>query len=599
MALFKTRPEVRLSLDGGLVTGEIGTYLVTLECPRPVVVRAVRLTVYGEVCWEHPQEGRGRGCSRFINQELSLLDAPTELDEGPHRFRAKVQLPSGIPGSWTGRALRVRYGAEVRVEIPWWLDRKIRFDLGVAEGQRTRPEPEPRAQVYVTNAGGPSIHQPYLEVSLGQHSFSPGQVLRANAALGNTHALRYEQLEVTIFARERTPLPFGADNTYEHHVARWTVPLHEGSDVGELQPIPFKLEIPDSVRPGFKIHRCSLSWHLRVRAHVPRTFDPTLDIPITVLTRTPDRGSSEAIPLAVGADRLHLIWGAVAQATQTQLVGGRLLGRVGKLEVVVERNSPKRGGRARVFGIVRFPALGVGLEAQRTLRSLLWSTHSYDLRTRDPAQTAVVQSEIGPLLDDNYTLVEVSDQHLRLVLPGTGLQLEKLQAFVEFLGELCVALQEVEALLPPAKVLLPYVEAWRSAAQVGRATLRLADLQLEFQRDGQRLTLGWEFEPTLPESPARLRATRIELFPGQSIPSRMCLSWSGHTALPEHEWPLDALVTPPGWAAPPARVSLQIETHSVRLFLPAPLADPRDELDRIEQLFALGRRIRGETGPYR
>jgi hypothetical protein len=97
-----------------------------------------------------------------------------------------------------------------------------------------------------------------------------------------------------------------------------------------------------------------------------------------------------------------------------------------------------------------------------------------------------------------------------------------------------------------------------------------------------------------------LRSTECQLDPGITIHSRHHLSWAGgvEIALPTSELPLAELIAPPSWAAG-GRVALQIDADRVLLFLPAPLPDPVFERERIEALFALGRTLRGEQGPYR
>ena len=138
-----------------------------------------------------------------------------------------------------------------------------------------------------------------------------------------------------------------------------------------------------------------------------------------------------------------------------------------------------------------------------------------------------------------------------------------------------------------------HLDAWRNAARIYGASLRVADLQLVFGRDGQTLTIITSYDDE-----GLLRSTELHLDPGVTIPSRHHLTWTGDFALPSSELDIAELAVPPSWAAA-GHVAPQIDANRVRLFLPAPLADPAIERPRIEALLALGRTLRGEQGPYR
>ena len=86
--------------------------------------------------------------------------------------------------------------------------------------------------------------------------------------------------------------------------------------------------------------------------------------------------------------------------------------------------------------------------------------------------------------------------------------------------------------------------------------------------------------------------TVLELRPSRPIDQRHHLSWSeGRGDAPDSELPLEAL-------ARGAR-GLDVGRDAVQIFLPAPLADPLEELDRISALADLGQRLEGRLGVYR
>src|SRR5690606_16942008 len=91
MTLLKTRPNLRLRRERRLVAGEVAAITVEVNCPKPVPVDAVSLTLVGDVVWfSTSQYGRHRHSSRFLEHAVALLDdTPRELTAGTHRLRTR------------------------------------------------------------------------------------------------------------------------------------------------------------------------------------------------------------------------------------------------------------------------------------------------------------------------------------------------------------------------------------------------------------------------------------------------------------------------------------------------------------------------------
>jgi len=590
MPLIKTRPKLRLLLPRRLVAGRVGVFVVEIDCPKPVPVDAVSLTLVGQVVWfTTSQYGRHRHTSRFLDHAIPLLPAaPGELEAGTHRLETKIKLGGGLPGSWEGDRLAIEYSAVIRIDIPWWPDALVEFCVRVFSA--TGPAEQSGAIVYASHIGGPPAKGPYLELSLGRRSVVPGGPTQISAALGNVERNRYRRLNVAIIALESFPSGLGGRAyVHEHVVSRWSVGLD--GHPGELQPVPFTLDLPSSLTPAFDLHGCKLEWLLQVEADVAWGVDPKLRFPIDVEPIDPADNREVAAPLAVGSDRLRLIWTAVAKATGLEYIDGCLRGVVGPVTIEVHRSQ--QSGEARVLGILEFPTLGVGLWVQRARRGLLTGVEAA-LVTRDPDQTSMVAAALdGRLAAAPAELCDANDQSLRFAKPGAGLELEPLREFVQFLVEFAPLITSLPDALPAPARVREYVGSWRRAARSLGASLRVADLAMVFEREGQTVALT-----TIYNDEGELRSTLIELIPGITIPSRHRLIWTGDVDLPTHALPLAELVTPPSWA-PGGRIALQIEAESVRLFLPAPLPNPSLERPRLEALLALGRTLRGEAGPYR
>src|SRR5687768_3708640 len=116
MALIKTRPNLRLLLERPLVAGELARFVVEIDCPKPLPVAAVSLTLLGDVVWFSTSEyGRHRHNSRFLDHPVALLDQPAELPAGTHRLATRLHLSTGLPGSWEGDRLAIEYSVAVHV----------------------------------------------------------------------------------------------------------------------------------------------------------------------------------------------------------------------------------------------------------------------------------------------------------------------------------------------------------------------------------------------------------------------------------------------------------------------------------------------------
>jgi hypothetical protein len=603
MALIKHRPDVRLLLPRPLLAGRAADFIVELDCSKPVPVDTVSLRLFGDLVWFTTNEyGRHHSKSRFLDHAVPLIDEQTELGVGVHRLRAQLLLGEQLPGTWTGEQLAVEYAVEVHVDIPWWPDKRAMFVVRLADGREALVDDQPT--VYVSHAGGPPGKGPYLELSLGQRSVRAGGLLRASAALGNVELNQYRKLQVEIIAQESYPNALGRTHVHEHALARWSVGV-EGH-TGELQPIPFSVELPRGLSPAFELHGCQLRWFVQVSADVAWGVDPKVRVPIVVQPAAIVDAIEVVAPVAVGSDRLRLIWLKVADDHELAFDHDRLCGARGEVAIEIRRDSEE--GPTRVLGRLGFPSLGVGLRPHRERRGLLGALAT-GLAARDDDQTRLITERLGAEISaSKYELLAADDQHLCIALEHAGLELAPLSEFAGWLVELASRVAALPAAMPIPACMREHAHAWARGAKLLGGRLRMAEPCIELERDGLRVSLACSYDDD-----GQLRATELTLdpvlglgidpesgpsAPGLMIPTRHQLFWSGDTALPEHELDLRDLVVTPDWAAP-NRVALLIEAQRVRVFLPAPLPDPLLERERIEALLGLGRQLRGEQGPYR
>jgi hypothetical protein len=417
--------------------------------------------------------------------------------------------------------------------------------------------------------------------------------MRLSAALGNVDRNRYRKLYVDLIARESFPQSLGHID-HDHVLNRWAIPI--GDHPAELQPILFNLQLPNTLVPAFELHGCKLAWLLSVQADVAWGVDVALLVPFRVQAQalTDQVDSESAAPLAVGSARLRLIWSDVARMTGLELTDDRLRGVVSGVAIELRRRH-EHDGRARILGLLEFPEIGVGLHHHRERRNLLGATQT-SLATRDAGQTEIIHARLAERLV-GYELIAADDRCLRFALDSAGLEHAPLRDFAAWLVELAPSIAALEASMPAPAIMAEHAPHWERAAKRFGGRLRRGDLCIELTRDELRLVIACDFDAR-----GQPRATRIELDAPAMIPVRHHLIWTGNTKLPEHELPLAELVAAPTWVASEigaSRVALHIETQRVRVLLPAPLSDPIFERDRVEALFALGRQLRGDQGPYR
>ncbi|MFV8756664.1 hypothetical protein ACNOYE_39475 [Nannocystaceae bacterium ST9] len=587
MALIKTRPVVRVLLGRELVAGEVEKVTLELSCRRAVVIDHVGLRLFGEVSWTYSGHYRGhRQNARFLAAGQVLVEGPREFPAGQHRLVAAFELPADAPGSWEGTCLSVEYRILVDVSLPWWFDVHREYAVPVFARGEARALGD-RARVWASHAAGPSGSQPYLEVALASTALRVQGELRGSAALGNVALHRYRRLQILLVARETLPRQvLQLPQVEERPVCRWNLAL---DSIDELAPLPFALRLPERLVPGFDVYECRLDWLLVVVADAARGSGAEVRLPVTIgAASSSSSAAPQAAPLAVGSERMRLIWSSVAQRTDLEFGEGRIFGAIGEgpsaVGLEVRRGLDPRGG-PRLIGELRMASLAIGL-ARRPER------RGPPLRAREPAIEDVLTRELGELVRE-WVPSDADDRRLVFERDDSGLRLDQLEPFVVGLRSIAELLARLPSLLPAPRAMQAHLATWEAAAASMSARLRRADMRIEIVRELLRVTLGCRFD----DEDGELRDTLLELDPGMAIPTRLQVNWNGHGSAPEHAWPLAELIRAPSWAK--RGVTLSIGERTVQVILPAPLPDPRLERDRIELLFELGRALHGEIGPYR
>ena len=300
-------------------------------------------------------------------------------------------------------------------------------------------------------------------------------------------------------------------------------------------------------------------------------------IPIAVVAASAalalDDGDAPA-PLAVGTERVDLLWRSLAEQSGLTFDGGAIVGRAGDAALRIAREP--RGRRGTIVGArVDLPDLGLGLEL-----------HGGRLRGRDPAQVTWLEGQLGDLLTRRPPTA-VSDRGLALELDDPGQVAAALRPFIDDVKALALLLDACRDRAPPPTAMSAHVAAWeRAAAHLG-GRLRRGPMAIVGRSDDLDVELRSEWD----EHGRPIRAV-LEARTPAAVDGRHHLRWEARSGgPPSSELPLAGL-----W---PGARALEIDEAGVRVILDGPLADPLRELGRIAALIELSGRLQGRRGAYR
>ena len=567
--LIKRRPEIMLYAPRAIRAGGEFVARLHLTCAEAVPVSAVDVELRGSFTGFLRSQGDGGTSEQVFLRQRARVAEEGELSAGEHSYLTAFRLSEGLPASYEGDDLRIEYVIAVHVDIPWWPDARASFVLKMVAAELGAPVASPR--VYASAAGGAPGSKPYLEVSLGVTDIEPGGTLRGAVALANIATNDYRTIEIGLIGVESIPQRSGR---HVHHrgARRWRLPVQA---VAEGEPQRFLLSLPETLIPGFKLGVCSLRWFLDVRANVAWSRDPQVWIPLTVRAAGVIEEGEVRAPLAVGSERVSLVWRSVAEARGLIFADGVLRWRGGDVELAVGREHRGRDGGV-LRGSLAFPGLGIGLAAENGA-----------LCSRDPEQARWLSAELGPPLTVLLP-AQADDRSLVFELRDSGQVRSTLLVFVDGLLALAKRLDPALLAMPPPSSMVALVPAWARAAQTLGLRFRPGPMVLSGRVEGCSIEVrtGWDIHG-LPDQ------TIFELLPARPIDGRHHLSWFQGEAQPESKLPLGALVS-----GERAR-ALDISADSIRIDLSGALEDPQAERTRITALAEVGKRLEGRRGGYR
>lgn len=567
MPLLKRRPEIKLFAPPVIAAGRPFGVRVVLDCSEPLPVDEVEIELLGTGVWfTTSQYGRHRNTMPFARWVARPVTERRELPSGEHAYSVTFDVPADVAGSFTGRHLSVEWTVRVHVDIPWWPDARATFDVWMVSSPEVEPPPR---RVFASATDGPKGRKPYAEVSLGTPALDPGGRLQGRVALSNTAHNDYRALKLSLVGVQSVPGLLSPMTSHDHR-ARWVVPL---SDPGEDEPIDFHLRLPSDLVPAFTTRTLSLEWFLEVRIDVAWSTDPTLWIPVVV--RPPSVGEQvpSAAPLAVGSDRVALVWAEAARRSGFNHRGGELGRELGDARLSVRREHRGRKG-LRLRAEAAFRDLDLGLRAERGR-----------LRCRDPEQSRVLAEHTDPLTEA-CPVEEADDEHLACTVDDSGTRIEAVAGLAERLEALWRAFDEAREALPPPRDMAEAVPQFRAAARRLGGELDVASMDVWGVRDEIPFSLQtqWDDDGTL----AR---TVLEVRPTLPIDARWHQRWDGEG---------NPAPMPPGLEGllDGAR-GLHVDADGIRLLFPPCRDGLEAHVDRVEAMLETARRLSGHGPGYR
>ena len=567
MALIKRRPSIKLFAPNEIVAGAPFQLRTILECEEAVPVDGLSIELVGEGVWySSSQYGRHRNAVAFVRRVARPIRGRRELQAGHHAFVGAFDLPQEVPGSYPGRTLRVEWTVQVHVDIPWWPDAHATFTVWV-RSQPTRRAVDQR--VFVSDANGPRGRKPYAEVSLASTEIDSGGRILGRIALGNTVSNEYRAVRFALVALERIP---GLLSSWTDHnrVTTWTIPIEQPQ---ENEPIDFILRAPEGLVPGFATRKLELQWFLEVRLDIPWSIDTKMWIPVTVLPARGDPGHETAQPLAVGSERMALVWARAAAQTGFNLVDGELSREIGICRVTIRREHRGRRGHC-LIAEARFRDLGIGLDGD-----------SGRLRCRDPGQSEVLAEHLDALLT-HLEISEADDERILCERDDSGARVRRLIEFVQQFETLIRAFEDLRTRLPPPRDMADLVPDFRSACRQLGGELDLASMDIRGFREEMPFSLETHWSED--GSPSHILLHVRPLIP---IDGRYQQAWDGQrepTALPDG---MHALLE--------GAHGMSIDAEGMGLIFPARAANLERLVGRLEGLIAVGLRLSGRGGRYR
>jgi hypothetical protein len=509
------------------------------------------------------------------------------LTEGVHRRSITFAIPPTAPPAYQSGTAAVEWTLKLRVDIPWWPDRRAGFQVGVVTAPLHDVVDAPRT---FSSSNGPQGRDLYLEASLDRSTFALGDVVSGAVSLSNVAYHRVSKVIVACVAMERAVV---ASSVGTREVARLETLVREGK-IEEGASMPFRFRFPEEATCTFRGECVAVDWTFEVRAVLSLARDVTMAVPIVVGRPASDRRDEAPHRVSpVGRDRRALIFAEAARRAGWDHEPGeeRLTRAIDG--ATIEFGVEHRGGEGRwLVGTVRWPDLGLGLRVveKRWIDRLRGNAvelerafgERFRITVREPAQAESLLDAPARAAVLAFRQVTIEDTGAWLSDPGAAHTLDELQKFADRVLVAARALTNAARNIPPPEKMAAHLDAWRAFADGSNGRLVVGEMSVrDATIDRERVDVITRWESDRP------------------IGARVCVHTRAKTVADDARPAIDALRTELG--------TFDVvfgpidETRVLQWDLSAPVDDPRalePTIFRLTEVARLARAERG-VGPYR
>ncbi|MEO7331906.1 MAG: hypothetical protein ABI193_25240 [Minicystis sp.] len=597
---MRSRPDVELRTPGFVHPGNSLLVDLLVRSGSLTPIDFIEIELQG-LQFLRATTGSAHQSTQFLLQTARVAEEG-KLGVGEHRYQAVFSVPDNAFPSYIGQLFQYRYFLKLHVSIPWWPDVVERYDAVVLLPPATRRAPTPFAGTNVKDTA------PFVEVSLIDQYFAPGEVIEGALAFGNLGGRGARQVALSLLGYERF-LPYAANEAYRFTAFKTLEEVPEGEEVS------FRFAVPKDAIPSFGTGQLpSLFWAFEVQIEPERGPSISHAAPITI-ARFDRPAETGALRRRVGNGRWHAVWDEAGRGMGLELDPTELSlhGAFAGCAVSVKIGADDDGKRALV-GELRWDAWGLGLSIRNRgvldfgldLEDEAFSRR-FRVRGRDEAQTRAALTR--PLLAalGLFDEIYLDDQRAVLRSRTPGHDQPWIGQFLHQLLGVGQALQAAALDIPAPPALTAHRRAYARFAEELGARIEPGSLSLRGgQLDGARVEIETDFARG--EAP-RGTVIRLEIDPPLAKPwnpaspeALTAASPLTRSLLKELLLAGRALAVPKGAADADAEPPVpRIEERSLAFTTGVPLDDPARARTALGTMIALAESLRGEKriGPYR
>jgi hypothetical protein len=583
---MRSRPRAEVRIPSRVYPGQRMIVTVALESAARTPIDFVRLDLVGEALTV------GNNSNMLTHPRLHAraeLLGQGHLEEGTRELRASFDLPADSPPSYRGTILELRYRLLLDVSIPWWPDLHEAYDLPVLPRPASRPRRAPAASTSLRQ------NEPFVELSLDDVAFAPGDVIGGSFAFGNLDRAQVRGVDLALVAFEQARAAYASGAPRE--ALRYSARLPAETITGGRE-VPIRFRVPHAAAVSFGCAEAALGWAFEVRLDVKGGADVIHRVPVTLAAfdRPAEPGPMRRL---VGAGRWTAVWADVGRRYGLVIGDGELelSGTIEGCGVIVR--TAVRDGRGELTADLRWDSWEIGLVvAMRRFIDLPGIAVDDDapfvrrfrVKGREPAQVrAALPAALRRALlafDDVY----LDDDHAVVRSASPGHDQPWIGDFVAKVAALASALQKAAQQLVPPAALASALPAWRAFTAAYGGRLAVGSMSLH-----GAVIEGARFDITTAFDGDRAHGTTLRLTVDPPLPrEHEPTDAAAQAALPPSARAIIAALAKDGRAP-------HIEPDRIALDIAGPLADPAAERETMDALSALAAALRGDrsAGPYR